>query len=79
MTNEEILIIFLKEHERYESFKHQRVHRLPTYINVYRAIDITLHWHATGEGTRYWEELNIKWYNLCKDFKLQGKINIYNL
>lgn len=79
MTNEKILITFLKSHRKYSSFKrnrsYQQLNNNTPY--VHNAIFSAFSWRDSEEGSDCWVDLNTKWKNLCVHFQLKSNID-YN-
>ncbi len=82
LTNEEILKVFLKEHEVLTIFKLnlQRPNKPRNYVGtegstkVNRALLDAFQWHSSVKGIGHWRNLNNKWEKLCIDFNLKGRV-----
>lgn len=71
MTNKQILIIFLKKHRKYSSFKRQVVKDDISKNASTRAILLKgFYIEDSEEGPEKWQDLNTKWNKLVNDFNL---------
>ncbi len=75
MTNEEILVVFLKSRRKYKSFKSQANTYKRTVI-VKNVITSNLRWSTTKEGMDYWFLQDSIWTKLCRDMGLTGTIQL---
>lgn len=90
MTNEHILIIFLKEHGKFDTTKENFLSGFTRYSWNYRTVkkgttkveqgvgNMFL-WKGSEEGYAYWNNLNSKWIKLCEDFDLKGTIDLESI
>ena len=90
MTNEHILITFLKEHGKFDTTKENFLSGFARYswnyktvkkgdTKVEQGIGNLFLWKASEEGYRYWDNLSDKWVQLCKDFNLTGTIDLESI
>ncbi len=79
MTNAEILILFLKKHRKYTTFKRyvNNDDTASVYYRVDKALARSFIWTSEGvtEGSEYWLTLHRKWEKLCEEFNLEGTIS----
>lgn len=78
MTNEEVFIIFLKEHRKFSSFKRQFRFNLEEAPTTDWSVQEAIHgitWGTSTEGVDYWVILDVKWRKVCQQFNLTGSVN----
>ncbi len=81
MTNEEILIIYLKSKRKFSAFKRNvlegsRIREVSRgySCNVLDAIDRAFIWGHTPEGDDYWYDISNEWEELCNNFSIDSPI-----
>lgn len=90
MTNEEILIRFLKSKRKFSYVKRNFLMGFsPTSLNIVKVnenkvpvihvISYLLLWEATDKGWSYWNNLYSDWGALCRHFKLEGTIDLNSI
>jgi hypothetical protein len=70
LTPEEILVTFLKHHRKFASFKRKfdtRSRILPLTVPMVQGIFKAFTWDSG-----YWQNLNVQWHNLCKQFDIEN-------
>lgn len=90
MTNEEIIITFLKEHRKFTTAKVNFLRGFSRSSWNYRTVkkgtskveegvgNLFL-WGNSEEGYAYWNKLNTKWIQLCRDFNLTGTVDLESI
>lgn len=87
MTNEQILITFLKKHRRFAETKRNFLNGISEChiedvvngaVSVKWAIHYLFLWDMSEKGHSYWANLSVEWMNLCRHFGLNGSINLKN-
>ncbi len=79
ITNEQIYKMFLKDNRMYSSFKRQLFNELPAnreIVNVNEAVMDSTNWTKSREKSGRWIRLYHGWNALCKEFNLEGNINL---
>ena len=75
----DILRIFLKHHNAHNNYVNNRDGSALFFLDypdsmTYQMLDqCGFDWGKSPEGTFYWNQLNKKWIDLCKEFNLTTK------
>lgn len=77
MTNIEILRLFLKKHRKYASYKRQLQHdAVSRRGGITSAITRAFIASESKEGVVFWNQMSMKWIKLCKDFNIEGELDL---
>ena len=82
MTNEEIVVTFLKHHKKFAAFKRYMALHTTRYIEICDIKDTFKDrnfWHYTKESLRYWSTLDVKFIAMVEDLNLHGTVSLSKL